>query len=301
MKVWQAELVVDGNNQLGEGPLWHLDDQCVYWVDIIGQRIYQYSPTSRETKSYEVDQPVGVIVPTATAGQFMCGMKDGFSIFDTATGTKQRVFDPEAHLPDNRFNDGKCDAAGRFWAGTMHMEAALHAGSLYCLDPELGCRQVLTDVTISNGIAWSLDGATMYYIDTATSEVSAYAYDMTNGSISDRRTVVAIPQEEGSPDGMTIDAEGMLWIALWGGSQVIRVNPATGERLARVEVPASQVTSCAFGGEQLDELYITTAAVGLNASELAEEPLAGGLFRIKTDVRGTEVQRYGGAALHAAK
>ncbi|SMG22285.1 SMP-30/gluconolactonase/LRE family protein [Paenibacillus aquistagni] len=296
----QAEIVVHANNQIGEGPLWDPVDQCLYWVDITRKRIHHYHPVSGETSCHEVDQYISAIVPTQIRGTFLCAMKDGFYKLDLLTGTKEHIVNPEPNTPNNRFNDGKCDPAGRFFAGTMDMNIKPHAGALYCLDAEHGCKKMLSNITISNGLAWSLDGETMYYIDTASAEIAAYSYDLNSGSLGERRSIAVIPSEEGSPDGMTIDCEGMLWIALWGGGKVIRLNPATGEHMASVTVPASQVASCTFGGENLDELYITTAAAFLSKERLASEPLAGSLFRVKTGVRGVEAHSFAARTSNSA-
>jgi sugar lactone lactonase YvrE len=205
------------------------------------------------------------------------------------------IADPEAHLPGNRFNDGKCDPAGRFWAGTMRIaEDQVGAGSLYCLDRDLTVRKMWEGITIANGIAWSSDAKTMYYIDTPTCAVAAFDYDLATGSIANRREIIRTPKEAGFPDGMTIDAEGMLWVAYWQGWRVVRWDPSTGEMLATVELPVERVTAPWFGGPNLDELYITTARIGLSDEARAQQPLAGSLFRARVGVAGLPAFEFAG-------
>lgn len=225
----------------------------------------------------------------------MLALQDGFASLELETGAVHIIVDPEAHLPANRFNDGKCDPAGRFWAGTMPLkEDARGTGSLYCLDRDLSVRKMLGNVSCSNGIAWSLDSKTMYYIDSPTRAVSAFDYDLATGNIANRREIIRTPPEEGFPDGMTIDAEGMLWVAYWGGSRVVRWDPRTGKRLAIIAVPVSCVTACWFGGPRLDELYITSARTGLDAATLAMQPYAGSLLRVRPGICGIEAFEFAG-------
>lgn len=292
----QAELVLDSKNALGEGPWWNEAERQLYWVDIERCRIHWYNPATGESDFLQLDQKIGAAVQTASEGQLLCALQHGIYFLDLKTGQTTPIFDPEADVPGNRFNDGKCDPAGRFWAGTMSMTGEKNKGALYCLDPVTGCRKVLDGVTISNGLAWSPDHRTLYYIDTPTREIAAFPYDPETGALGERRVAVRFGDEPGSPDGMTIDSEGMLWVAVWGGSRVDCWNPATGKRLETIAVPATNVTSCAFGGDGLDELYITTASVGLDPQAQAEEPLAGGLFRASTGTRGFPAFRYGAAA-----
>ncbi|SFB29337.1 Sugar lactone lactonase YvrE [Cohnella sp. OV330] len=289
----RAELLYDARNTLGEGPWWDSNNGWLHWTDITDKKIHRLEPNAGEHRSVSMMQEVGAFVPARTGG-FICAMREGFYRYDPISQAAVPIVELETHLPGNRFNDGKCDAAGRFWAGTMDEKEEGPSGALYCLEADLGCRQVLTDVTISNGLAWSADNRTMYYIDSTTREVVAFDYDLGTGSLSAPRTAVRIGDDEGLPDGMTIDREGMLWIAIWGGGKVVRCNPATGERLQTVFVAASHVTSCAFGGERLDELYITTARQGLSERQLIDEPNAGGVFRYKTATQGYATEPFGG-------
>jgi sugar lactone lactonase YvrE len=215
-------------------------------------------------------------------GDLVAGLHHGFAFISRPDGKLKMIVDPESEIPTNRFNEGKCDPAGRFWAGTMAISEILHQGNVYVLDRDLKCRKQIEHVSISNGLAWSLDHKTLYYIDTPSFEVVSYDYDVSSGEISNKKSVIKINvKEEGYPDGMTIDEEGMLWIGHWDGWQVARWNPLTGEKIGSIKLPASRVTSCTFGGENLDDLYITTARVGLTEEALAAQPLAGEFFVVK--------------------
>jgi len=224
----------------------------------------------------------------------MLAVYEGFASYDLEQQKLTLLHNPEAHLPHNRFNDGKCDPAGRFWAGTMEYSFKENRGTLYCLDRDGSVRKMLGDIGISNGLAWSLDGSVMYYIDTLTSAVRAFDFDMETGAIRNERTAIRVPEEMGHPDGMTIDAEGMLWIALWGGGQVGRWNPDNGELLTSISCPVSLTTACAFGGKELDTLYITSAVDDLSGEQLEKEPHAGGLFAVRPGCQGIAAYRFGG-------
>lgn len=266
--------------ELGEGAIWDSDARVLHWIDITARKLHRFDPVARTNQTRQLPQMVGTVVPRKSGG-VMVALQEGLAILDD--GSDQPVIvarPPEAeHPPSSRFSDGKCDPAGRFWAGTMHVKANVTgAGALYRLDPDLSLGRMLEGVTVSNGIVWSADARTMYYIDSPTRQVVAFDYRLEDGTIGAPRTAIAVPEEIGVPDGMTIDAEGMLWVAHWGGWSVRRWNPTTGEVLAEVKVPASQVTSCAFGGANLDQLYITTAAIDLTDEQRRDEPAAGDLF-----------------------
>lgn len=203
------------------------------------------------------------------------------------------IVDPEKHLKNNRFNDGKCDPAGRFWAGTMSVFDTPEAGSLYTLEPDFSVSAKIRRVGCSNGIAWSSDGNLMYYIDTLTRQVVSFDFDIISGGISNKRVIIEIPETDGYPDGMTIDSDGMLWIALWGGYRIARYNPLSGEMIHNFRLPVSQISSCTFGGENLQDLYITTAKTGLKPHEINKQPLAGRFFVIKNSgFQGLNVSKF---------
>jgi len=287
------ELVLDARAVVGEGPCWDARRQLLYWVDILSHELHIYDPATSTDRAINVGQYVGAVV-TRAGGGVMLALHHGFGAFDPDSGQLEIIHDPEAHLPGSRFNDGKCDPAGRFWAGTLPLDNSPEIASLYCLDTDLTVRTMLTGVSNSNGLAWTQDNATMYYIDTPTHQVAAFDYDRTSGEISNRRVAFEVPSESGWPDGMCIDAEGMLWIGVWGGGEVSRWDPTSGSRVGGVRVPATQVTSCAFGGADLDELYITTARMDLDEAALAEQPFAGGLFRARPGVKGLPTFEFAG-------
>ena len=274
------ELVVDHTCLLGEGPVWNSSEQSIMWIDVLNGMIHTYHPASKACEIFDAGRMIGAIALRRSGG-LIAAVKDGFAMINTEYGTNVSITDPEIHLPQNRFNDGKCDPAGRFWAGTMSLTEDTGAGSLYLLEPSLSVSSCIQDVTISNGMAWSMDNKTYYYIDTPTMEVVAYDYDIITGKITNRRVAIKVPQEEGYPDGMTIDTEGMLWIAHWDGWQVARWDPDTGQKLMSIKFPVARVSCCTFGGENFEDLYVTTAKKELSEQELKEQPLAGALFVIK--------------------
>jgi len=291
-----AELLLDLKAELGEGPLWHAPSQRLYWVNIMAGEVHLYDPQANTDRFLTVGQPVGTVVPRRSGG-VMLALQHGFASLDLESGAVTMLSDPEKHLPENRFNDGKCDPAGRFWAGTMLNgagESDPPHGSLYSLDANHQVQRRLGHVRISNGLAWSLDKRTLYFVDSPEYRVDAFDYDDATGEIGNRRPAVTIARQYGLPDGMTIDAEGMLWVAGWGGGQVNRWNPANGQWLETIKVPASQSSACAFGGPNLDMLYITSARTGLDAATLAREPLAGGLFVARPGVKGVEAFEFAG-------
>jgi sugar lactone lactonase YvrE len=288
------ELIVDSHSILGEGAVWSSDRKVLYWVDIDGCYVHAYDPATGRNLSVLLNQRVGTVVPR-TFGGVSVALHHGFANLDLDTGWVSYITDPEETSP-NRFNDGKCDPAGRFWAGTMPFDdgAPDDGGVLWCLYADGHTEKKVDAVQCSNGIAWGLDNSTMYYIDTPTAEVRAYDYNNATGEIDNARTVVSVPAEDGWPDGMTIDSEGMLWVAHWNGWQVVRWDPNTGSKLESIKLPAARVTSCAFGGEDLRDLYMTTAKTGLSDEELENQPNAGGLFRIQPGAKGVESFAYAG-------
>lgn len=281
--------------EVGEGPAWDERAGVVWWVDLLAGAIHRFDPESAEDRVIEVGQPVGAVVPRESGG-LVIALEHAFATFDPATRELVKIHDLEPGRSETRVNDGKCDPEGRFWAGTMayDWESMPDAGSLYRLDTDGQLTRMLGDLAISNGLAWSPADDLMYFIDSPTQRVDVFAFDAANGRLSGRRTVVTIPQEAGMPDGMTIDVEGFLWVALWGGGSVWRIDPADGRVDRVIEVPASQVTSCVFGGTDLRDLYITSATIGLSSDALAAEPLAGSLFRCRPGVQGSPTAAYRG-------
>lgn len=274
------EIVVEHASLLGEGPVWNAKQKLICWVDILNGEIHQYSPEEKKHSITEVHQMIGSIA-VCTDGNFIAALQNGFAFIDRKTGEIKMIADPESHLPNNRFNEGKCDPAGRFWAGTMALSEDPGVGNVYAMHNDLIPTKKIGEVTISNGMAWSADHKTFYYIDTPTLEIVAYDYDKATGNISSKRRIIQIEKEDGFPDGMTIDNEGMLWIAHWDGWQVTRWDPENGKKLFIIKLPVAKITSCTFGGNGFEDLYITSAKVGLSENELKQQPLAGYLFVLR--------------------
>jgi sugar lactone lactonase YvrE len=286
-------LILDARAGNAEGPVWDFERRLLYWVDIPCGKVHIYNPSNREDKAINVGQSAGCVVMKKSGG-LLVALQNGIYDLDPISGEMSLITDPERHIPNNRFNDGKCDPAGRLWAGTMAEDAKGAAGSLYVMEKDQRVNRVLTGIGISNGIAWSPDEKTMYYIDTPTMHIDAFDYNVKSGAISKRRTVVEVTEEMGHPDGMTIDVEGKLWVAMWGGWAVTRWDPFTGTLLGKIDVPAAKVSCCTFGGADLDELYITTAREKIPEDKLADQPCAGGIFKIKMEVKGLRSYKFDG-------
>jgi len=289
----KVELVVDSQDQIGEGPIWDTKENILYWVDIMGEKVQSFDPATNRHTQLQVGQAVGTVVPRSDGG-LLVAAHHGFAYIDEKTKQVRLIHDPESHLPENRFNDGKCDPAGRFWAGTMAFEPKAKVGSLYCMDVDQSVRKVLSDVTISNGLAWSLDHKQMYYIDSPTYMVKAYDYNIDSGQIKNDRILLTIPRDIGMPDGMAIDAQGRLWIAHYGGSKICCWDPTTGQIVQTIETPVSLVTACAFGGPELETLYITSGSLALSEDQLKQEPHAGALLSAKPGCRGVQTFSFRG-------
>ncbi|HEX6348527.1 MAG TPA: SMP-30/gluconolactonase/LRE family protein [Candidatus Dormibacteraeota bacterium] len=283
-----VEMVAATANQIGEGPVWLPEQQRLLWVDITGRQLLWFDPRTDAVQTLDVGRDVGAVVP-AESGKLMAAVADGFLEIDPRDRTTRLVAAVEADQPGNRMNDGKCDSRGRFWAGTMGYDLRPNAAALYRLEADCTVQTMLQPVSLSNGIDWSLDDRLMYYVDSTTGRLDVFDYDPEPGLLSNRRTLVEIPRSEGLPDGLTVDAEGCIWLALWGGGAVRRLTPA-GKVDRVVRLPVSQVTSCAFGGSDLEDLYITSAA------ENVSEPGAGGLFRCRPGVKGRPAHRFAGCA-----
>jgi len=266
-------------SMLGEGPVWDAANHTILWIDIMGCAIHELNMKSNSFRSISTPSMIGSFA-LCTDGKILAAMQDGFHFVDRITGAVHPIEDPEAALKGNRFNDGKTDPAGRFWAGSMSLSGEKGTGNLYMVNEQLQVKKKIENVSISNGLCWSLDQRFFYYIDTPTMEVVRYDYNNQSGEISNKTTVISISAKEGFPDGMTIDSEGMLWIAHWEGWQVARWDPSNGNKIDSIHLPVSLVTSICFGGENMDDMFITSARVGLTDEQLAEEPLAGSSFII---------------------
>jgi sugar lactone lactonase YvrE len=288
-----AEVAFRTPCSLGEGSLWNHQAGVLLWVDIDEHKVFVFDPHNGSNLAYDVGESVGTVVVSRN-DKLLLGLRSGLAFLDPSTGEIQGLVDPEAHLAGNRFNDGKCDPQGRFWAGTMVEQGPRGGAALYRLDTDLSVTKQIEGVTISNGLVWSRNSRRFFYIDTPTHQVRGYDFEPETGNLRAPSVVAEISQELGAPDGMAIDEQDHLWIALFNGGRVIRVDPKSGEVEFEVEVPADNVTSCAFGGPDLDVLYITTARVGLDAERRAKQPLAGSLFRAKVPYCGVPAARFGG-------
>lgn len=273
---------------LGEGPAWLTDEQRLLYVDILRGQLHWFDPATDALETVDVGEPIGAAVPRASGGT-MLATETGFvaRADDGRLTTVWRIEDEG--MPGNRMNDGKCDLAGRFWAGTLSDVPELCGGGLYKLDLDGAVARMVDGIGASNGLDWTDDGRTLYYIDTETGRIDLFDFDNENGTLHNRRTFVDVPPEVGLPDGMTLDAEGGLWVAMFSGSVVHRYTSA-GVLDAVIDFPVSLVTSCAFGGPDLDVLYVTSAAHRLTKFE----PLAGLLFRCRPGVKGRPCWSYRG-------
>jgi sugar lactone lactonase YvrE len=285
MKLSDPQLLLDTQAALGEGPSWDSARCWLYWVDIYAGHLHIYDPKTNLDEKIELDAPLGCVAP-ARSGKLILGIRNGIAALDLATVKLTWLASPEAHLPGNRFNDGKCSPDGRFLAGTMDNGEQSASGALYSFSPDGALKTLVTGVRISNGLAWSPDHKTMYYIDTPTFNVMAYDYNLTSGEIANPRVAFSVPPALGFPDGMTSDAAGRLWVCLWGGAAVTVWGPANGKLLEKIAIPAKNVTSCVFGGDNGTDLFVTSARKGLDSADLTEYPHTGGLFRLQTNVTG---------------
>ena len=278
--------VLDAKAGLAEGPHWWAEKGVLLWVDIEASRVGLFDPVARSNRFLDLPSRVGAIVPT-TVGDLVAATAQGFVRLDPDSGVVTALHDPEPGCSEHRFNDGKCDPWGRFWAGTMAYDFAAGAGSLWRVNPDFSCIRQRHGLTISNGLAWSQDRGTLYFIDSPTRQVLAFPLTSSGDFSGEPIPCITIPEDwDAVPDGMCIDAEGMLWIALFGGGAVTRWDPASGLLLERLALPCRQVTSCCFGGPNLDQLFVTTARQEMDAAAIKAEPLAGGLFQADVGVKG---------------
>lgn len=301
MSAVTVEDVLPCQCKLGEGPVWSATEQALYWVDIVNHRFSRFYPESGKYEVFDAGLPVGVLALRVHGGLVMA-TKEGFAFWhwQTQAGTQSHLefianANPEVSKPHNRFNDGAVDCQGRFWAGTMceGYEDCEGAGSLYRLDPDLSVSVMETGLTISNGIGWSPDNTRMYLTDSPRRIIYVYDFDAHNGTISNRRPFVHTPDESSVPDGLTVDSEGFVWSARWGGWRIIRYDP-DGETERVIQMPVQYPTSCAFGGPNLDELYITSARTALSEQKRSQQPQAGDLFRLQVGIKGQEQHTFAG-------
>ena len=291
----QVEHVLTMQNKLGEGPVWSAEEQALYWVDIENNSFFRYFPTTSKYESFDVGVPIGVLA-LRVAGGLVMATKNGFAFWDPKTQALQFLANPEADKPHTRFNDGAVDCGGRFWAGTMCGLPEIcndPEGSLYRLDPDGSISTMETRIFIANGIGWSPDNKIMYFTDTPRHVIYAYDFDAATGAIANRRPFISTPDEDGVPDGLAVDSEGCIWSARWDGWKITRYDPS-GKVEREIQLPVQRPTSCAFGGAHLDELYITSAWTALSDEQKKNQPFAGDLFRVKTNIKGLESPKFAG-------
>ena len=284
--VWEEPAI------LGEGPLWVARENAVYWVDIVSKKLHRYGPADGARRTWRFETEVTSLAARQQGG-FVGTMRDGFALIDLETGAVEPMAMPETDIPGNRFNDGKVDGNGRYWAGSMADGEKLASGSLYRLDSDLSLHKMDENYIITNGPAFSRDGKTLYHTDTAKRII--YAFDLSaDGAISNKRVFVQLEaEEEGYPDGMTVDNENCIWLCHFGGSRITRYSP---EREIRqvIPMPVPNITSCTFAGPDLDTLYITTARHLLSDEDIRKYPLSGSLFSCKPGVTGLPTPLFAG-------
>jgi sugar lactone lactonase YvrE len=291
------EVAVPPVAALGEGPRWDAATGTLLWVDIVGRAVHRYDPRSGEDERRPVRDIPSLALPRSDGG-VLVGMPGGLYTQEAASGPEGEPAAPplvpiEADRPGNRTNDGACDPAGRLLVGTMARDEASPTAGLYRVDLDLSVTRVLDGTTISNGLGWSPAGTTFYFIDSPTRRIDAFDVDPASGAVENRRPLAAVEVEGAVPDGMNVDAEGCLWVALHGGWGLRRYSPE-GELVAEVPLPMAKITSCCFGGAQLRDLYVTTRRDGLSDAELAQQPLAGALLRLDPGVAGLPTYTFNG-------
>ncbi len=285
-KTLVADLEYRIPSSLGEGAFWNYKTQELYWIDIEGKQLHMYHPATKKNRTIQMPSKIGTVVPSEKEGNAIVALSDGIYMVNLNTHTLELLSDVEATVIENRFNDGKCDPNGNLWVGSMHLEQNQANAKLYKVAADGTTEAMLDQVTISNGIVWTKDGKTMYYIDTPTGVIRAFDFSLEDSTISNERIAVKVNPKYGYPDGMAIDENDMLWVGMWNGNAVIQFDPKTGEFISKIEVPAHNVTSCAFGGENLEILYITSASIDMNLEEHKKYPLAGSVFKVNPGVKG---------------
>lgn len=282
------ENVLPARSRLGECPVWDAEKQKLYWVDVYNHRVHQFDPVTGNDIYFDTGDVVSAIV-LAGKDRLLIALGDRIAILNTVTGKLTPLYQTKFPYPNTRFNDGKCDSQGRFWIGSI--SEALGQAELYRYDLDGSLQVMERGLTISNGLGWSPDGATFYLTDSAQQKIYAYNFDEQTGAISDRRILIDLSDEIAEPDGLTIDAQGNLWSALWNGWGIACFN-ATGQEIFRVKLPVQRPTSVTFGGSDLMDLYITSASVGLSQKEIQQGFNAGDLFRFSSQFLGISAQPF---------
>ena len=289
---FQVECVVTGTDILGECPLWCDREEVLWWVDSRGPSLKRWEPKSGALRVTALASVVGSVAFRERGGM-LAALQSGIYFLNAQTGALGIAAQPEAHLPENRFNDGRCDRAGRFWAGTMSDAKREPTGSLYRLSPSLECAHIRGDVIVPNSITWSPDNRTMYFADTYRQAIRAWDFDLAAGAVSSERVFCDTAGHPGRPDGSCIDADGCLWNAEYGGWRLVRYTPA-GKIDRVIDMPVANPTCCCFGGADFGTLYVTSATQRLTPADLAKQPLAGSVFAVRPGVRGLPEARFAG-------
>ncbi len=287
--------VVDAKAQLGEGTYWDPAAGKLWWIDIYGPTIHRYDPKTGANESFSAPEYLGCLAVREKGG-LVVSMASGFYFADPEAGRYEKIVDPEADLPDTRFNDGKTDRQGRFWSGSMFEapgKKAAFIASLYRLDPDLSVHRIVEGVGCSNGLAWSPDSRTMYYTDSHTPVVWAFDFDAATGAAENRRTYVDLSFMNGIVDGSTVDAEGCYWLTVPFQGKVMRYDP-DGRLMQTIDMPVDLPTCCEFGGDDLDILYVTSAVYNRTPEQLRAWPQSGGLFALDVGVKGLPLVPFKG-------
>ncbi len=290
----RIEVLVDVKTLLGEGPLWDVEEQRLYWIDSFGCRVYRCTADGREVRAWEVPGKIGSMALRQRGGAVV-SLADGFHFLDFVSGETQFIVDPEPGKTSNRLNDGKVDRRGRFLAGSMDVDETGANGGLYRLDPDLSVHQLDSGIVCSNGPCWSPDGRTFYFADTWSGEIWAYDYDMDTGKVSNRRTFTRVDVSTGgAADGSTVDAEGCVWNAQVYDGKLVRYTPE-GSVDRVIEMPVRKVTSMSFGGPNLDILFVTSMARPPLPRFPGDNQLRGSLFAIyDLGIKGLPEPRFAG-------
>ena len=291
----EPTVALDVRAELGEGAIWDDRAGVLYWVNIAGRTLNRFDPANGRNGSIDVGEQVTTVVPLEGEDNVIVGLENSVAVINPETGERLVTVPLEADMPENRSNDGKCGPNGHFYIGTMSTVRRTGSASLYRISPDYTVEPCFGGVTVSNGIVWSPDETKVYYIDTSSRGIDVIDYDATTGALSNRRQAIAVPPEYGKPDGMTIDTEGRLWVAMFHGACVTVWDPQSAELVSKVDIPAKNVTSVAFGGADLSTLYATTAAIGLGPDDHGRFPTTGAIFAVKTDATGRAAYRFGGS------
>lgn len=286
----------DAGASLGEGLCWSAGTRSLWWVDILRCTLFRYRPADGLRSEWQFDEEISAVAERRDAPGLIVTLRRGYALIDPAAphALPRYLHQPAEEPSGNRFNDGKCDSAGRFWGGTMDFACEARTGALYRYDPGGNCVRHEMGFAVTNGPTWSRDESTMYFNDTVERRIHAFDFDVASGALSNRREWLRFAGDDGFPDGMTTDAAGRIWLAHWGGACVSCHDPVSGAELGRIALPTSHITNCAFGGDDLRTLFVTSARFGLSAEQLAAQPLAGGLFAIELSEPGVPASMFAG-------